>query len=643
MGDETRAVSDPRGRDRRRDPYTEAELGNLGVRGASIEICDKVGLALARIDGTNIHLSRLAEHWIGTEVNQFEESTLLRAAARTTDPDAQWDYACETGRVLRIRRADHGDKIWLFFHDATLEADHRKVMENTADIGVGFLHHSPATSRTHVFGTLVDQHLSPNEQLELRRSHFRSIIHKRDKAKFDAAMHKLVSDGVPINTVFECGSRKTESFRIQLCLTPVKSSSGNVVKAVGGFRDVTLERKAQAELIRTRNEHEANREARRYMIARIAHEVRTPMNGVLGIAEVLERRSELPEDVQDMLRIMSDAARDSIRQIENLMGSNEQGTLTSTEASVDMTRLLNDAAGLWRARATEKGVLLKLTIHGDVPERLELDGAKLRQCLNNILSNATKFTQRGSIQIAYAVIGAAEQRQVVIAVKDTGIGMSDSELSSMFVPFQQANETIRDAFGGSGLGMSITRGLARELGGDVSAKSAKGAGTTVTLRLPFKEASSVAPTSSQLVDDILHDVPSIGGPFAHLRVLAVDDNATNRLVVEQLLKDSVCSVTTAADGREALRKLDTQPFDVVLMDIHMPVMDGIEAALAIRQSGAGYSDIPIIALTADSQYQQKRVVMNIGMDDAMAKPVALSQMLSAFDRLGLAQNEDVAA
>ena len=644
MGDNTRDVSDSRGQGRRDTAYSEAELSAFGAQAAALDICDQVGLAVARIDGPDIHLSRLAEHWVGSERDAFASSSVMKSAARTTDPDAQWDYASETGRVLRIRRAQHESKVLLFFHDVTLEADHRHVLDASVDIGVGFLHHSLESGRLMIFGDLVDRLLTPKEQLELRRSRFRSLLHPRDQKRYDVLFQGLVENGTPIDAVLECTCRKLKSFRIQLRLSAVRSQSGRIVKAIGGFRDVTVERKAKAELVRIRNEHEANREARRFMIARIAHEVKTPLNGVMGMAQVIEKRTDLSPELKEQVAIMVGAARDAIQHIDSLMKSTAVGERpASAVESVDVTSTIRECVGLWKSSVQDKGVAVETAIHPDAPRYLQLNGLRLRQCLTNILSNAAKFTSMGSIRIAYGLVGSGGSEKVVIAVRDTGIGMNAAELNMLFTPFQQANATISDQFGGSGLGMSITKSLVRDMGGSVRAESEPGKGTTIALTFPYQAVKPVEATSADLVDNLLESQDLPARSYPKLRVLAVDDNQTNRLVVEQLLKDSVGEITSAANGREALECLGRQEFDVVLMDIHMPVMDGIEATLAIRRSNTPYADVPIVALTADTQYQQKRVVMNLGMDEAVAKPVTLSKLLGVFEALRLSDEEALVA
>jgi signal transduction histidine kinase/ActR/RegA family two-component response regulator len=560
-----------------------------------------------------------------------------------TDPGAQWDYVCNSGRVVRLRRISRKNYVWVVFHEVTLEHDHRHVMDGTTEMGTGYIQYTVATDKIRIFGDFLDRKLSPNEQLELRRTNFRSIIHSRDLKRFDNMMVTLLKTGEAISTVIEGSCRSEPSFRMQVNLRGVRSHSGKICKVLGGFRDVTAERMAQAELIRLRNEHTANLEARQFISARIAHEIRTPLSGILGMAEVL-MRSPAAKEVHAQIRILHDAAKDAVSHMETLSEGSSNGIEFENISPevVDIHRLVSEAIELWKPQAQEKSVRMVVSLSEDVPQHVMLDGRRLRQCLANLLSNAVKFTPKGAVQVVLAKMDSQAQDRLIIAVRDTGIGMSDEERKQVFLPFAQANDSIVEEFGGSGLGMSITKGIINRMGGQIMCRSDKDQGTTFTLSLPLEQVEDeVIPTSGSLITSLLEGQEISTSSHSELRVLAADDNQTNRMVVEQLLKDEVGVIKTVKNGREAVEELAANTYDLVLMDVHMPVMDGIEATLAIRSARKPWSDIPIIALTADEQYRQKRVALNLGMDDAIGKPVTQTKLLSAFERLNLnTVNED---
>ena len=220
--------------------------------------------------------------------------------------------------------------------------------------------------------------------------------------------------------------------------------------------------------------------------------------------------------------------------------------------------------------------------------------------------------------------------------------MNEAQLANLFEAYTQADKSISGRFGGTGLGMNITKQLIELMGGKITAKSEIGSGTVIALTLPIKAERRVEErrenTSGGLLDDILESAAEPESEYSELKMLVVDDNPTNHMVVSSLLGSLVKHIDVAENGVEAIDALkkaerENAQYDIVLMDIHMPVMDGIEATLDIRGSKESYTDIPIIALTADPQYQQRRLCKNIGMDEALAKPVKLTELLNAMDRV----------
>ena len=253
-----------------------------------------------------------------------------------------------------------------------------------------------------------------------------------------------------------------------------------------------------------------------------------------------------------------------------------------------------------------------------------------------------KFSPGGKIQVVLTTLETKGQNNLVAVVKDTGIGMNEAQLANLFEAYTQADKSISGRFGGTGLGMNITKQLIELMGGKITAKSEIGSGTVIALTLPIKAERRVEErrenTSGGLLDDILESAAEPESEYSELKMLVVDDNPTNHMVVSSLLGSLVKHIDVAENGVEAIDALkkaerENAQYDIVLMDIHMPVMDGIEATLDIRGSKESYTDIPIIALTADPQYQQRRLCKNIGMDEALAKPVKLTELLNAMDRV----------
>ena len=614
--------------------YVKSMAARLDVPEPTVRFSGPIGIGLVRLDSEEPVFNAVMEGWLGEHRELFLDHDIVERASRTTDPGAQWDFTVPTGRVIRLKRVEQAGRLWLVGQDVTLQRDHESAMAQTSDLGTGFFQYTRANRRHRVYGNFLDDRLTPSEQLELRRRGLLSLLHPREQRRFrEEHVMTLLRDGTDVRALAHCRCRRSDSFILDISARAVRSADGSVAKVIGAFREVTRERRAEGELQRLRNEVESDREARKLMLARVSHEIRTPMNGVIGMSDALLHASGTGS-FQPQLRTIQSATRDAVQMLDEMMrmgrGEGREQFALRPE-TVDPAKVAREVCTLWTDRAAEKGVMLSAVME-DAPEATVLDPRRLRQILTNLLSNAVKLTDKGRIDVVMAATEGREPR-LVIAVRDTGPGLSDEDKARIFRPYHQA--AAGEAAGGSGLGLSITRELVSRMGGTLTCKSELGKGATFILCLPMVRPQTVEEAGADLVADLLAQPGIPARPFTHLDVLAVDDNGTNRLVVENLLAGRVRSVTLATDGRDALEQLSERNFDVVLMDIHMPVMDGIEATLAVRNSSQNWKDVPIVALTADTQYQAKRVVLNLGMDDALAKPIGLDAILGAFERLGL--------
>ena len=310
--------------------------------------------------------------------------------------------------------------------------------------------------------------------------------------------------------------------------------------------------------------------------------------------------------------------------------------LTLESKPANPVKSVENVIKLWEHKALKNNIKLSYSIDPSVPDVITFDHFRYEQCLNNLLSNAVKFTPNGTIKVVLTLVDKEGQLpRLVLAVKDNGIGMTVEQQKQIFEAYTQADKSIARRFGGTGLGMTITKEIIELMGGTISLRSEIGKGTVFALTLPItdEEAKSPNQNSGTLVDQLLEDAMPEPTNHSNLRILVTDDNATNHMVITSLLESLVGEIHIASDGQQAIDILETTPIDIVLMDIHMPVMDGIEATLAIRGRKESWSEVLIIALTADPQYQQKRLCKNIGMDDALAKPVKLVELLRAFDNV----------
>ena len=471
-----------------------------------------------------------------------------------------------------------------------------------------------------------------------------------------------------------------------------RNSRGTPIRLTAFVRDITEDVERQEELVRARESESAKTE----FLARMSHEIRTPLNAIIGLCDLLLEDDAFghSEEVRDILSDI-DSAAVGLQHLLNQTLDHTKLVAHKVELELDTVEIgevVREVSGLWAPQARLKGVAFSAAAAHDMPARIRLDPFRLKQCVNNVVSNAVKFTESGAVGVQFGHEPShdgsgdgADAGTLVLKVSDTGIGMDADAIARLHEPFEQAETSTTRRFGGTGLGMTITHQLIELMGGTLAVESVPGSGSTFTLRFPLaasEQAVSGQAVSGQAASDrpagaqfdtgagaASPDAPPIALPvappamppaatgpeavraptldtdranahhtagksarFAGLRVLCVEDNPANRRLVDRLLRDVVGHLVFATNGEEALAALEEHEFDVILMDVHMPVMDGIEATIAIRNSSKAYAKVVIIALTADSDYQHRRVCRNLGMNDTIAKPVRRREILEAFAR-----------
>jgi CheY-like chemotaxis protein/anti-sigma regulatory factor (Ser/Thr protein kinase) len=311
----------------------------------------------------------------------------------------------------------------------------------------------------------------------------------------------------------------------------------------------------------------------------------------------------------------------------------EAGKFEIVPSDTSLHHLLRRQLKLWRPAAQEKGLELSLAFDADLPAFLSFDSVRAQQCVSNLVSNAIKFTAAGYVEIFASAKALEEGAYLVeIRVMDTGPGMDAETLGRLFKPFAQADETIQRIHGGSGLGLSITRRLAEMMGGSAMATSEPGHGST------FRVCFRGGPAKTQPQAGVSARATTAGDfremlKQSKLRVLIVDDLPVNRQVAALFLRPFDMRIVEAANGQEALGALAREPFDIVLLDMHMPVMDGPATIKGIRESGEIWSGIPTIALTADAMSGDRERYLGLGMNGYLSKPLAERDLLSEIARV----------
>ncbi|OYX48181.1 MAG: hypothetical protein B7Y90_11035 [Alphaproteobacteria bacterium 32-64-14] len=409
---------------------------------------------------------------------------------------------------------------------------------------------------------------------------------------------------------------------VRLFMRVQRNEHGVPARAVGLMLDIQQQKQQELALIEAKKQAEAATIAKSNFLASMSHEIRTPLNGVLGMAQSLVGDGLLA-DQREKVDVILESGKTLTALLNDVLDLSkiEAGKIEIAPMDGELAVTLDRLRQLFLSKAVERGLTIDLSMPTAMPRLLRYDPVRVRQCVGNLLSNAIKFTERGDVKVA---VGCEENAPgkwlVTIAVSDTGIGMSDAVLQRLFSTFTQADASITRRFGGSGLGLAITRQLARLMGGDVVVVSEPGAGSTFTLTF---EAEAV--TEESQANTVDQSLPTISEAqlqrLRGIKILLVDDNAVNRQVVKLFTARLGPKFVEAVNGQEALDRLCDETFDLVLLDVHMPVMDGKEAIRRIRSSGEAWAMLPVIALTADAMSGDRERYLALGMSDYVSKPL----------------------
>jgi CheY-like chemotaxis protein len=379
-------------------------------------------------------------------------------------------------------------------------------------------------------------------------------------------------------------------------------------------------------------------------LATMSHEIRTPLNGVLGMAQAMAAE-ELPPRQQERLDVIRQSGEVLLVLLNDLLDISkiEAAKLELEEGVVDIAKIGAQADAAFSPLVAAKGVAFRLWVSDSARGPRKGDPVRVRQIIYNLLANAVKFTETGKV----SVLISATDEELVIEVVDTGAGITPEQLVTLFERFTQADASTTRRYGGSGLGLSISRGLARMMGGDITARSTLGEGSTFTARLPLPliegqaaweqemEPLAVAPAALPKVAPSKAAPPAPEAPEEGVRILAAEDNATNRLVLKTLLEQVGLHAHIVENGQEAVEAWRGGRWDVILMDIQMPVMDGVAAAKEIRlaESMGGLARTPIIALTANAMSHHKSEYADAGMDAMVPKPIQLPYLIATLQEV----------
>ena len=410
--------------------------------------------------------------------------------------------------------------------------------------------------------------------------------------------------------------------------------SGDQVFAVA--RDVTDRVAAEAEMKAAHAAAQAANQAKTDFLANMSHEIRTPLNGVIGVVAALAQ-TELSPEQREMVGLVETSGLTLERLVSDILDLSkiEAGRLEIETAPFDLAHALDGVLQINRLKAQEKGLAFAADIDDAAQGAFLGDSVRLKQVVGNLLSNAVKFTDQGGVRLRASLTEAGDgPAHLTVEIRDTGVGFDAETAATLFQRFSQADATITRRFGGTGLGLSICKAIVEMMGGEISASSEPGRGSLFRATFPLPRARAADPDARPATSGT--PLPRVDA----LRVLLAEDHPINQKVVQLILAPLGAEITVAEDGAQALAAFRIGLFDLVLMDMQMPVMDGLTATMALRdeERRRGGARTPIIMLSANAMTQHRRDAMAAGADHHIAKPITAHLLMdgieAVFERVG---------
>jgi PAS domain S-box-containing protein len=575
------------------------------------------------------------------------EATVYRDIANNGVYEREHAISTKAGGLLRIRsqvKAARGNAYFAVWQDITAayaREVEREQARRSAELlrstaGIRIWRYRPDTDQflmdvdySEVASEMHASHLQPAHEVQGR-------IDRDDRLAMMEAWDDTIATGRSHTVAYSMLADDDVSMtRVRTTWSGARRLACGRWEMLGVTQDITeLTAARDAALYGEQAAHQAA-EAKSQFLANMSHEIRTPMNGVLGVLHLLKNEN-LSEEGRKLLSEALACGGMLVELLNDVMDFSkiEAGKLELSPEPIDLAAALDGVTSLLRNQAEGKGLYLRAKAAPDVGWA-DIDPVRLRQMLFNLIGNAVKFTGAGGVEARMYTRGEGVSRNLRVEIQDTGIGISQEAQSRLFQRFTQADGSTTRKFGGTGLGLAITRALAKLMGGEVGVESEPGEGATFWFEIHAPETHArvaIDETDTRWLQD--------------LKVLVVEDNATNRLIATKMLENLGASVTTANDGALGVEAVKSCAYDLIFMDIQMPVMDGLEATAAIRAMAGLISQIPIIAMTANALAHQRSEYLAAGMSGVVPKPLSPAALLTELAKLSAddyAEGQEAAA
>lgn len=619
----------------------EEEIQRSELRYRSIFDNSQALICTHDLEGMILDINRAACDTLGrtrSELTGKPVSTILLSDDHTAFKEQYLDKIIDEGRANGVMLAANskGEKIYLLYQNFLVKSagEEPYVIGFSQDITARVVAERALKASEEKYRRIIENmnlgllQVTPDEDVVYANQSFckmsgysiDELIGKKSTALFGITSETI--EGVQERR----RSGESDAYELQVKTTkgedkwwlisgaPVFDEEGRMTGSIGIHLDITPQKAIEAELIKAKADAEASAKAKELFLANMSHEIRTPMNGIIGISKLLSKTS-LDKQQRYYLDIVQGAASNLLIIINDLLDFTkiDSGNIVLEEIGFNLKEQVGKSLKILGYKAEEKGLAFSCDCDAVIAPVLIGDPYRLNQVFMNLLSNAIKFTERGSVSMYCRLKEDVAHYQVIrFVVSDTGVGISKEFMSRLFEKFTQEDGSTSRKFGGTGLGMSISKELIELMGGCIDVQSAKEAGTTISFELKLKKGTEEDVPVEQIIQQ---DNRILKGK----RILLAEDNITNRILATNILCQYGAEVTEAEDGKIALEKIQQGEYDLVLMDMHMPVMNGLDATRYIRAQLK--KDLPILALTASVFKKEEESCLEAGMNDFIPKPV----------------------